>query len=45
MAHGHSSGGSRVYVHQRTDDDQTQIIDGGINIENKPVDSMGHYSK
>ena len=40
MARGRSSGGGRIYVHQRTVDDRTQIIGGGIDIEHEHVDSI-----
>ncbi len=40
MARGRSSGGGCIYVHQRTVDDRTQIIGGGIDIEHEHVDSI-----
>ena len=40
MARGCGSGGGRIYVHQRTVDDRTQIIGGGIDIEHEHVDSI-----
>ncbi len=40
MARGRGSGGGCIYVHQRTVDDRTQIIGGGIDIENEHVDSI-----
>lgn len=39
MARGCSYVGGYIYVHQRTVDDQTQIIGCGIDIENEHVHS------
>ena len=40
MTRGLGSGGGRIYVDQRTVDDRTQIIGGGIDIKNEHVDSI-----